>query len=444
MPALIIVMVRAFLYTPAAIQELFMLRFAFNSFSFSTPLLTGLLSLSLLSGCAAQRIANEDSVTQATTEKVSELGNDSERALSQAEAAYATASSEDLSFYAPLHMEQIQQALKQARSHELAGDAQASIESSARVLSLLDSALKNKARAQSALSPLFAQKAVLDEIKAGSVMSARYQREMKELRSLISMIEAGESDKVIDKSAGVLKSLQQLELDTMLRLHWQPADETLEKADDEDADTHAPATFSDAELQVEKAAQTIRRHYQDRALTESTGKEALRAAQHALYIAREAKNITRLDSAQAEQAALEFEGYLHQLSMTLGAGDMRHMALKDQTLAIVQYAEEQARRNAAQQTTSPNNSATAIPEAASPVVVEQPDAEAADKQQQNPAEDTAAPEEAASEKESTVEPVTVPAATETSAVTTESAEKGVEESAEKEEIKPAENPQAED
>lgn len=421
-----------------------MLRFAFNSFSFSTPLLTGLLSLSLLSGCAAQRIANEDSVTQATTEKVSELGNDSERALSQAEAAYATASSEDLSFYAPLHMEQIQQALKQARSHELAGDAQASIESSARVLSLLDSALKNKARAQSALSPLFAQKAVLDEIKAGSVMSARYQREMKELRSLISMIEAGESDKVIDKSAGVLKSLQQLELDTMLRLHWQPANETLEKADDEDADTHAPATFSDAELQVEKAAQTIRRHYQDRALTESTGKEALRAAQHALYIAREAKNITRLDSAQAEQAALEFEGYLHQLSMTLGAGDMRHMALKDQTLAIVQYTEEQARRNAAQQTTSPNNSATAIPEAASPVVVEQPGAEAADKQQQNPAEDTTAPEEAASEKESTAEPVTESAATETSAVTTESAEEGVEESAEKEEIKPAEKPQAED
>ncbi|WP_286715379.1 hypothetical protein [Thalassolituus sp. UBA2009] len=421
-----------------------MLRFAFNSFSFSTPLLTGLLSLSLLSGCAAQRIANEDSVSQATTEKVSELGNDSERALSQAKAAYATASSEDLSFYAPLHMEQIQQALKQARSHELAGDAQASIESSARVLSLLDSALKNKARAQSALSPLFAQKAVLDEIKAGSVMSARYQREMKELRSLISMIEAGESDKVIDKSAGVLKSLQQLELDTMLRLHWQPANETLEKADDEDADTHAPATFSDAELQVEKAAQTIRRHYQDRALTESTGKEALRAAQHALYIAREAKNITRLDSAQAEQAALEFEGYLHQLSMTLGAGDMRHMALKDQTLAIVQYAEEQARRNAAQQTTSPNNSATAIPEAASPVVVEQPGAEAADKQQQNPAEDTTAPEEAASEKESTAEPVTESAATETSAVTTESAEEGVEESAEKEEIKPAEKPQAED
>jgi len=343
-------------------------------------------------------------------------------------------------------MEQIQQALKQARSHELAGDAQASIESSARVLSLLDSALKNKARAQSALSPLFAQKAVLDEIKAGSVMSARYQREMKELRSLISMIEAGESDKVIDKSAGVLKSLQQLELDTMLRLHWQPANETLEKADDEDADTHAPATFSDAELQVEKAAQTIRRHYQDRALTESTGKEALRAAQHALYIAREAKNITRLDSAQAEQAALEFEGYLHQLSMTLGAGDMRHMALKDQTLAIVQYAEEQARRNAAQQATSPNNSATAIPETASPVVVEQPDAEAApaDEQQQNPAEDTTAPEEAAPEKESTAEPVTVPAATETSAVTTESAEEGAEESAEKEEIKPAEKPQAED
>mgnify|MGYP007000294997 len=74
------------------------------------------------------------------------------------------------------------------RSHELAGYSRGCIESSARVLSLLDSALKNKARAQTALSPLFAQKMVLDEIKAGSVMSAQYQRDMKELRSLISLI----------------------------------------------------------------------------------------------------------------------------------------------------------------------------------------------------------------------------------------------------------------
>ncbi|PHS61608.1 MAG: hypothetical protein COB09_18375 [Thalassobium sp.] len=371
MPALIIVMVQAFFYAYAArFQDYFMLRFSFN-----TPLLShfvaGFIMLSLLGGCASQRIANEDSVSLATNEKVSQLGNDSERALSEAEAAFTTASNEDLTFYAPLHMEQIQQALKQARSHELAGDSRGCIESSARVLSLLDSALKNKARAQTALSPLFAQKTVLDEIKAGSVMSAQYQRDMKELRSLISLIEAGEGSKVIDRSARVLKALQQLELDTMLRLHWQPASETLAKADDENAAKHAPATFSDAELQVENAAQIIRRHYQDRALAESTGKEALRAAQHALYIAREAKAITRLDSAQAEQAALEFEGYLHQLSETLNAGDMRNMALKDQTLAIIQHAEEQARKAAAKH----NAQATPVvlqPVAENPVTAESP------------------------------------------------------------------------
>ncbi|MCD8522724.1 MAG: hypothetical protein LRY66_13075 [Saccharospirillaceae bacterium] len=345
MPALIIVMVQAFFYVFAArFQELFMLRFAVNSFSLS--LLSAVFSLSLLSGCAAQRIADEDSVSLATTEKVGELGNDSERALSEAEAALSTAENEDLSFYAPLHMEQIQQALKQARSHDLAGHTQAAIESAARVLSLLDSALKNKARAQNALSPLFAQKAVLDDIKASSVMSAQYQRDMKELRSLIGMIEAGERSKVIDRSTDVLKSLQQLELDTMLHLHWLPASETLEKADDEDAGKYAPSTFSDAELQVENAGQMIRRHYQNRALAAETGEKALRAAQHALYIARESKAITRLDAAQAEQAALKFEGYLHQLGNTLNAGDMRHMALKDQTLAIIQHAEEQARQAA--------------------------------------------------------------------------------------------------
>ncbi|WP_430460436.1 hypothetical protein ACQUQU_14595 [Thalassolituus sp. LLYu03] len=320
----------------------------------------------LLSGCASQKLADQDSLTAQSSAKASEFGSDSERALEQAQAAYKQAVDEELAFYAPLHMKQLEAALKEAQQAELAGQAGNSVQASARVMTLLDNGLKNKTTALQLLAPVFTQKDVLDGIKAGNVLPKDYRDLIDDLSDLIALIEAGQSAKAMEKSAGLITDMKELELDTMLALHWQPAMDTLDKAEDEDADDTAAATFRKAEDKVDEAELFIRAHYSDRLQSETIGLDALRSAQHALFIGREAKRLQRLSAEQAEQAALKQEDLLHQIALTAGAGDMRHMAFKDQTLAIIQYIQEDQRARQTQQARTP----VSAPAAAEAAVVE--------------------------------------------------------------------------
>jgi len=321
-----------------------------------------LLTLALLGGCASKQLADQDALSAMASAKASELGDDSALALDKAQTAYRTATTEELAFYAPLHMQQLEAALKEAQQADLAGNSGQSIQASARVLTLLENGQKNKATARQLLAPVFKQKEVLDGVKAGNVLPGPYNDRMDDLKDLIVMIESGDSSRAQEKSVPLLTSLQELERDTMLALYWQPAAETLDKAEDEDADVQAPQTFAGAEEKVEQAEVFIRQHYHDRAQAEATGLQALRLAQHALFIAREAQKLQKLNAETAEQAALKQEDLLHQIATTAGAGDLRHMAFRDQTLAIIQYIQEEQRSRA----TRNKAAATAAEQAAAP------------------------------------------------------------------------------
>lgn len=361
-----------------------------------------LLTLALLGGCASKQLADQDALSAMATAKASELGDDSALALEKARTAYRTAAAEELAFYAPLHMQQLEAALKEAQQADLAGNSGQSIQASARVLTLLENGQKNKATALQLLAPVFKQKEVLDGVKAGNVLPGPYNDRMDDLKDLIVMIESGDSSRAQEKSAPLLTSLQELERDTMLALYWQPAAEALDKAEDEDADVQAPQTFTGAEEKVKRAEVFIRQHYHDRAQAEATGLQALRLAQHALFIAREAQKLQKLNAETAEQAALKQEDLLHQIATTAGAGDLRHMAFRDQTLAIIQYIQEEQRSRAAQNKAA----ATAAEQAAVP---QSTDTEAT-------ATGAAGAEEAAEESDAAPAPAAAQPAAETPAV----------------------------
>ncbi|MDK2776844.1 MAG: hypothetical protein KYX62_04210 [Pseudomonadota bacterium] len=350
-------------------------------FRFMLPLLT----LSLLAGCAAPRIADFGNLDDITDAKVSELGDDSDRALNEARNAYQQAQDEQLAFYAPLHMQQIEDSLKLAQQEDLAGHSAAAVQQAARVLGLLQGGLRNKATAQQTLAAQLQQKAVLDDIRSASVLPSDYDDMLDEVKDLITLIEAGNSAKAVKQSAGLLADMKTLERDTMLAIHWRPAEETLDKAEDEDADDNAPETFRYAEDLVEQAEATISREYGNRELAEATGHQALRAAQHALYLAREAEKLQRLEKAEAEQQALKLEGYLHRISAATDNQDLRHMAFRDQTLAIIQYLQEQERERQ-RQTPAPAATPEATPEAtAAETAPAEPDSTAETADQQLPA-----------------------------------------------------------
>ncbi len=307
---------------------------------------TATLSLTLLlAACSTPRLADQDELFALTSEKVTELGSDSERALDEANEAYRRAQDDNLTFYAPLHMKRLEETLREARQQELSGNSEQAIAAAAQVMSLLENGRRTKAAALDALPELFAQKEVLDNIKSANVLPEDYRDAMGDLSKLITLIESGNASRAAEKAPSLLEDLTELEIDTMLAIHWQPAADTLEKAEDEKADDNAPSSFAESEQMIESARDTIRSSYRERGLCEQVGKEALRSAQHTLYIAREAKKLQKLNADKAEYAALKLESFLHEVAIGSGSGDLRHMSFKDQALAIIQNIREREQQD---------------------------------------------------------------------------------------------------
>lgn len=295
----------------------------------------------LIVGCAQKGIANQDEFDQLAHQKAEEYVGNTRSALEKAEDAYTAAKSEQFSILTPLHWQQMTLAIKKARTADLEGDSVSSLEASAWVMTYYDSALNVKKEVEAQLGEVLAQQQVLLSLKSDKILRRDYRKRVNELRQLTRTIESGQTDKVAEDGKELLEEMQQLELDTMLEIHWRPARKVLDKAEDEGTDDFAPETFAIAERLTRKAHDTIQEHYQKRDICSSIGLEALRAAQHALYIGREAEKIINMDIDDAEEAALRFEEYLHQIATALSADDLRNMAFLDQTLALVQKTREQ-------------------------------------------------------------------------------------------------------
>ena len=300
-----------------------------------------LVSPLLINGCAQKGIANQDEFDQLAHQKAEEYVGKTRSALEKAEDVYGQARTQQLDVLAPLHWQQLTDAIKKTRTADLEGNNAASIEAAAWVMTYFDSAQTVKQQVETQLGDVLAQQAVLLELKADRILRRDYRDLVKELKKLTRSIESDQTKDISSKADDLLEDMQELELNTMLEIHWRPAQATLDKSEDEGTDDFAPETFTIAERLTRRAKDTIREQYQNREMCKTVGLEALRAAQHALYIGREAEKIINMDIDDSEEAALRFEGYLHRIAIALGAGDLRNMAFLDQTLALVQKAGEQ-------------------------------------------------------------------------------------------------------
>ncbi|MGK0247422.1 MAG: hypothetical protein ACI910_000144 [Oleispira sp.] len=298
----------------------------------------------IITGCANNSLTQNDQIERITLEKTSELTSESERAIAAAEIRYETAVKADLYFYAPLSMQQANNALALAREAEIKGLQSDSIIASAKVISLLDLAETNKTKVNTILLPLLQQKHVLEQLNSPRVLPAEFNDQLKDIKSLIRKVEESAESIPPSDVALTLAGLKELELNTLLEIHWQPAKITLTKAKNEHADENAPESFALAKKLINEAEREIRTRYADRALVTEKGLAALRASQHALYIGRDAEQLLKLNHQNAEEAVLRFEALLNQIGATLKAPDFRHMALQDQATALAQSAETQASR----------------------------------------------------------------------------------------------------
>lgn len=317
-----------------------------NSTSFSrfTPCYLLITALIFLSACSSQPVVNYEQINSITAEDEEVFSADSERLLAAAETKHDAASKAEMNFYAPAHMRQASEKLDLARDFALKGLPDESIAASSKVIQLLRLAEKNKTSVETMLQPLLKQKLILEQLNTPLVLSDQFNHQLDSIQKLIEDIESNEAVITENTMLPILNEMKQLELDTLLTIHWQPAKETLEKAKDENADDNAPRSFAIANQMVEQSETIIRNNFGDRKRVAAEGLKALRAAQHALYIARDAELLYQLDKKRAENAALAMEDLLTKIADALKTGDVRHMALTDQANAIAQAAETQGSR----------------------------------------------------------------------------------------------------
>jgi hypothetical protein len=298
----------------------------------------------IITGCAHSSRTQDEQLDRLNLEKTVELNNISERAIAAAEIRYETAVKANMYFYAPLRMQQADDTLALAREAEIKGLQSDSLIASAKVISLLDLAETNKEKVNTILLPLLQQKRVLEQLNSPRVLPAEFNDQLKDIISLIKEIEDGADSIPPSKVEMTLVGLKNLELNTLLEIHWQPAKNTLTKAKNENADDNAPDSFASAKKLIDDAERDIRTQYSDRALVTKKGLAALRASQHALYTGRDAEQLLKLNHQNAEEAVLRFKSLLDQIGATLKAPDFRHMALQDQATALAQGAETHASR----------------------------------------------------------------------------------------------------
>ncbi len=301
----------------------------------------------LITGCANKVTSNQNIIEPYIADQTEEDSASSERALIEAENQYDAVLQGDIEFYSPLTIQKAKETLKLAQSKELTADKQDSLKASNNVLLLLKSAQENKEKVERLLKKILTQKKILDNLKTPHILTAEYNAQVSNIKNIIQKIENNEEAEALKASDKIYSDLQTLELNTLLAIHWAPAQKTLQKAKEEGAINFAKKSFLLASDAVNNAENLIRSDYKNHSKVEINGTTALRVAQKALYTSRDAKFLSGLDHEQAEGVVLRFQDLIAKIGVALKSKDLRHMALEDQANALAQVAETQSSRLAA-------------------------------------------------------------------------------------------------
>ncbi len=304
--------------------------------------IVALLAASLLmaSGCANNKIANTTLIEQQARDAATKTQMSPEEAVLEAAVQLNKATAEQLHFYAPLHIASAQDSLKDAQSLLRKGKPSINvIEEAFKVSQLITDARKTKETVKTTLAKVLEHKAVLDELGVQQEQPKAYQAALNDIQDLIKEVEGGYIDKAIAGQADVLLSLTDVEVDTLKMRHLAPVEALMDKADDIDADEFAEATYAHAEKTLETSIQFIEQNYRDRQGVKQAGKEALRAAQHSFYVAKESALIVELDPERAEQRVLFVEELLERINLSLQQESVIGMSLRDQSATLATRVE---------------------------------------------------------------------------------------------------------
>ncbi|MFQ5560895.1 MAG: hypothetical protein ACE5FU_09960, partial [Nitrospinota bacterium] len=295
-------------------------------------------SMWLSTGCAGKKIANTGILDQEAKTMATNSTLSPDEAILEAAGMLNKANTENLSFFAPLHLTEARSVLNKAQKLAKSGAKPGLVlEKAFKVKTLINDGLKTKEMVKTTLSKVLDHKQVLDDLDVQGEFPEKYEKSVSKIRELVLEVEAGNFSAAVDGQSKVLVYMSEVEIAIMKKRYLSSAQAMMEKAKDIDADDYAEVTYKGAQKQYETSSHFIERNYRDRKGVKQAGEEALLAAKHAFFVAKEAKRLVKIGEEEAEQRVLYFESLLDRIGQASGNQNIIGLSLYDQAEALAKH-----------------------------------------------------------------------------------------------------------
>ncbi len=290
-----------------------------------------------LSACATPQIANIKYIDDAVVEQAAKTTQTPQQVCETASMAIAKANKEEFNFFAPLHLQQASENLKQGQKKIKIKKTQAEgVEDCFKVNQLIDNGMVIKAKVTSSLSDALAELDMLNKVDEGKKFTGDIQDYVDDVIDLVKEIEEGKMNQAMQGQAELLKEMQELEINIVLNKNLRPVEAMIERADDADAKELAKKTFEKAETELESARKFIRVYYRNNEQVKKVSTIAMRKARHAYYVAKEVETLTELKPKAAEEKVLYIESLLERINKKFNKDAITGYSLYEQTSIIGQ------------------------------------------------------------------------------------------------------------
>jgi hypothetical protein len=312
-----------------------------------------LISAGLLSACAGPALKDSSQLAQAAAAAAREQNNDSASQLDTAKNSQQLAVQANLALYSPTYFAQGNDALNKALAMQGDDKNHADITTQAILArSLFERGIEIKQQVITLLQESVSFFSVLQGIDSPNLLSDDYHDVEDDFRKLAVLIETGKTDKVSAEQKDLLKDLAKLEQATLLKAYVSKPEQTLDDAEDDDADDYAEKTFSAAQKALATLKRSIEKSPRELDVIKLQSTQAQHAALHAQQIAKAAAGLMGLKQKETEDKILHMETLLKHIADGLQMEQPVYLSLQEQAFAIAQSAEitrQQAKSYGSQQ-----------------------------------------------------------------------------------------------
>ena len=265
------------------------------------------LTCLLLSACAGNKVVNTESIQQQSVIEANSTNESPEQVLQRAKNQYEEAIKAELAFYAPIHLSQAQESITQANdalSEDPNDRTGTALMAAIAAQKFIDDGYISKKVVQENLLEVMAHNKALIALQAPTLLTSEYQDVHTLLLDLIKLIEQGKTADAIRGQPPVLIEMSKLEVKTLKHTHLSEAENLIDQTESINGSKYAPVSLQNAVKLLQDANIFITKNYRNRKGVKKIGEDTLWAAQHAYFVALDAKALMQLSSAESEQYVL--------------------------------------------------------------------------------------------------------------------------------------------